>query len=141
MKNSFSTDLLTAPKLLCFNCYYVHTQHFPQLDIEQYLTSETSDNCCVSTSDQTRCRFCSIVLNRSLPSQPASKPPLTSDSGLESLREACSVREPQNELEFSLVRGWMMGGAELQRHLLEAADTPSTSKGEMDTGKRGVSLS
>ena len=139
MENSFSTDLLAAPKHVCFNCHFVHTQHFPQLDIEQYCTAESSDNCCVSTSDhRPRCRFCSDVLScslESLPSRQVTKQPLTLGSGLDSLREMCAVREPQNELEFSLVSGWTMGGAELQRHLLQAADTPAAIKEERDRGQ------
>lgn len=136
------TDLVHSPKHLCFNCHYVHTQHFSELDIDQYSLSEptaavTPCSCdseaILSGHDETQhCTFCSDVLN------PTRTKPLTSavgGSGLDSLRVACAVREPQNELEYSLVSGWPMGGAELQNKIFQTDKTPELREKKADEGE------
>lgn len=126
--NLLPIDLVYSQDHLCLNCYYAHTQHFSQLDLDRYLATEQTDKCSVSTSRL--CRFCSDVISCSVLGQPPPGSLSTSESGLERLRSSCAVREPRNELEVALVSGWTMGGAELQRNLLEAANSPPLIKRE-----------
>lgn len=82
---------------------------------------------------QMKCLFCSSAIEPKLSGQCGQIKTLTntSGSGLDSLRQSCSVRQPSNEFELSLVRGWPIGGAELQRNLLDASDSPAV-KVEME---------
>lgn len=130
---SSCADLVSVPKELCLCCHHVHTQHFPELDISQYLQTDMGATNLDSGQNQ-RCTFCHELMN---PRIPAQTKPLTSGggSGLDSLRLACAVRPPQNELEFSLAGGWIVGRAEIQKNILQSAITPEHCQGEKDTGE------
>lgn len=130
-------DLVSAPKELCLFCHRVHTQNFPELDISQYMQSYSPADMADSNLDcgqHQRCSFCHELMNTRIPAQTQ---PLTSadGSGLDSLRVACAVRLPQNDLEFSLAGGWTVGGAEAQKKIFQSAITPEHCEGETDAGE------
>jgi hypothetical protein len=95
---------------LCLQCHYMHSQHFPNLKISDYMTSTSSLDIQPPPSLQ-HCSFCSEPFSGSLT---ASSSPLT--SGLASLREVCGVRAPQTELECSLASKWTTGELKLFRN-------------------------
>ena len=131
------TDLVSAPRDLCLGCHRVHTQHFPELDISQYFQTDVTTTNMDNNAANQRCSFCHELMNPKMPSQTR---PLTSaaggGSGLDSLRRACAVRSPQNELEFSLVGGWAVGGAETQKkNILQSAISSENCEAKTDTGE------
>lgn len=114
--NNFAADLLSPPDLdgLCLRCHYVHSQHFPDLRLTDYMTPivprgtspslSPSTSTSLSLSSAERCRFCSEPFRGHLSAVTQPLP-----SGLASLREMCAVREPQTELECLLTSQWITG--------------------------------
>ena len=106
------TDLVSSPEDgLCLRCHYMHSQHFPNLKITDYMTSTSSSGSRPPPLPPLqRCSFCSEPFG----SLAVSSSPLTSD--LVSLREVCVVREPQSELECSLASKWITSELKLFRN-------------------------
>ena len=106
-------DLLSSPDNgLCLRCHYMHSQHYPDLKLIDYITSTSSPESRQSSSQPLpssptpqRCNFCSESFSSSHSSLLTRPFP----SGLASLREVCAVREPQTELECSLTSQWITG--------------------------------
>ena len=122
----FAIDLVSSSdEGLCLRCHYMHSQHFPDLKLHDYIVSTTSLDRTQSTDNQhtsmahssqpapstsistQRCCFCSELFGGH--SVSATRPLPSNIGGLESLRQACAVREPQTELECALASQWITG--------------------------------